>query len=83
MIVDETMHTFKFEFNESGKKSYITVQKHRNTFKFSIPKERNAAFNSTKYIIINGSDLTKRPEDRIKKLAKLVNKLNRNDNQIA
>jgi RNase P/RNase MRP subunit p29 len=76
-IVDETMNTFKLEYEDDGKQKIILVPKHKNRFRFTIPVDRNLDpdIELNKTIEIDGTILTKRPEDRIKKLAKLANKM--------
>ena len=74
-IIDETMNTFKIEYNRNGTMKIITVPKHRTIFRFVIPS--NKADTPPRTVEIEGSILTKRPEDRIKKLMKLVNKKKR------
>ena len=79
-VIDETMNTFKLECIKEGRQRIIIVPKHKNKFKFSIPtndtnSSRKTGMINTIDISVNGSILTKRPEDRIKKLAKLANKM--------
>lgn len=71
-VVDETMNTFKVEYVNQGRKTVITIPKHGTRFRFTLPENNNI---HERTIIIDGSVLTKRPEDRIKKLAKLSQKL--------
>ena len=56
-IIDETMNTFRIEKPDGHR---ITVQKSRNTFKFDFTQDMK--------VIINGDDISIRPQDRIKKL---------------
>ncbi|WP_455391449.1 ribonuclease P protein component 1 [[Eubacterium] cellulosolvens] len=72
IIVDETMNTFKIEYLANTTRKTIIVQKHKNTFRFTLPS-KNVDQPPTE-VEINGTLLTKRPEDRIKKLAKFVKK---------
>ena len=74
-VVDETMNTFKFECDSQGKKRVIIVPKHKTKFRFILPSQPNQ--NSKLTLELDGTLITKRPEDRIKKLAKLANKLNK------
>ncbi len=82
IVVDETMNTFRIEYQTSEKRVSVTVPKHTTTFKFTIPETRNNNLKEPRTIEINGSILTKRPEDRIKKLAKFAKtKKKRRDNE--
>lgn len=74
-IIEETMNTFKVECLTKDKKKILTIPKHKTIFRFIIPVERNNNLNSPIILEVDGSILTKRPEDRIKKLAKLANKM--------
>jgi RNase P/RNase MRP subunit p29 len=81
VIIDETMNTFKLEIEQipqnriPNQKKIIIVPKHKTRFQFTLP------INSTeKHVELDGSILTKRPEDRIKKLAKLANKIKKGQN---
>ena len=79
-IIDETMKTFKIEYQARSRKKVIIVPKHKTTFQFTLNEND---FNLQKKTIkIDGTILTKRPEDRIKKLAKLASKLNLNDTRM-
>ncbi len=73
-IVDETMNTFKLEYLFDGKQKVIMIPKHKTRFKFAIPVDVDDPNGSELSVEIDGSILTKRPEDRIKKLSKLVNR---------
>ena len=73
-VVDETMNTFSLECNDQGKLNVITVPKHTTKFEFTIPTGRLENKSSNLIIELDGSILTKRPEDRIKKLVKIANK---------
>jgi ribonuclease P protein subunit POP4 len=74
-IVDETMNTFMLEYLADGTKKVITIPKHKTRFRFTIPVNRSNSMESEITIEIDGSILMKRPEDRIKKLSKLANKM--------
>ena len=74
-VIDETMNTFKFECYSSGQKKVIIVPKHKTKFRFILPSQPNQKSKFT--LELDGTLITKRPEDRIKKLAKLANKLNK------
>jgi RNase P/RNase MRP subunit p29 len=78
-IVNETMNTFEIEYSKNRKKKTIMVPKHNIKYKFKIPIQKSGSQNkgAKKFqsIEIDGAVLTKRPEDRIKKLAKIVQKL--------
>jgi RNase P/RNase MRP subunit p29 len=71
-FVDETMNTFKIEYLTDDNPKTITVPKHKTSFRFILPA--NNINSLPKTVDIEGSLLTKRPEDRIKKLAKIVQK---------
>jgi len=75
-IVDETMNTFKIEFFTKGTQKIITVPKHKTRFRIKLPINREQANRDT--VDLDGSIITKRPEDRIKKLTKLAKKLENN-----
>ena len=90
-IVDETMKTFTLELLEDGKMKNIIVPKHKTVFRFTLPLEMMgnfvttsedsiSDFESIRYLDIDGTFLTKRPEDRIKKLAKHSKNMNYNLN---
>ena len=72
-IIDETMNTFKLEYRHDGKLNIIIVPKHGTTFRFTLPRFENQPLPMT--VDINGTILTKRPEDRIKKLAKIAKRM--------
>lgn len=78
IIIDETKNTFKIECKIRGTSKVITVPKHKT--KFQITLASNKINGPKKTLEVDGSILTKRPEDRIKKLAKLAYKKNRNPN---
>jgi RNase P/RNase MRP subunit p29 len=73
-IVDETMNTFKIEYLTDETLKTIIVPKHSTTFRFALP---SSVGEQPTTVEVSGSLLTKRPEDRIKKLAKIVQKMNR------
>jgi ribonuclease P protein subunit POP4 len=73
-IIDETMNTFKIEYSADNKLKTIIVPKNNTKFRFTLPADNNQ---DLKMVEINGTLLTKRPEDRIKKLAKIVQKANK------
>jgi RNase P/RNase MRP subunit p29 len=88
VIIDETMKTFTMEFNDNGKIRNIIVPKHKTVFSFTIPVDSNDIKNNNskksvnrfeKTIEINGTILTKRSEDRIKKLVKIAKSMNRGE----
>lgn len=78
-IINETMNTFEIEYFKNNELKTIRVPKHKNRYRFKIPlygsDPQNTENNKTVPVEINGSILTKRPEDRIKKLAKIAQKL--------
>jgi ribonuclease P protein subunit POP4 len=78
VIIDETMNTFKLEYSTSKNQKVIIVPKHKNRYKFTIPVSRNNSYSEPVNFELDGAILTKRPEDRIKKLAKLANKMKNN-----
>ena len=71
-IVDETMNTFKIEYFTKGKQKIITIPKHSTRFRIKLPVTGEKSSKDT--VDLDGSILTKRPEDRIKKLTKLAKK---------
>jgi RNase P/RNase MRP subunit p29 len=73
-IIDETMNTFKIEYFTKGNSKVVTVPKHNTTFQVALPDNAANPDPMPRLITISGTLLTKRPEDRIKKLAKVVNK---------
>ncbi len=75
-IIDETMNTFKIEYFSNDQKKTIIVPKNKTRFRFTLPG--TLTNKEHKSVEIDGALLTKRPEDRIKKLAKIVHKINRN-----
>lgn len=78
-VIDETMNTLKIEYSVDGNLKTIIVPKNHTIFRFTLPGLKDS---DSKQIEVNGTLLTKRPEDRIKKLAKLVHKANKNKNQL-
>ena len=74
-IVDETMNTFKIEYFTDDVKKIIIIPKHKTRFQFTLPAISKIVHPKT--VEIDGSVLMKRPEDRIKKLAKLKKKLSK------
>ena len=74
-VIDETMNTLKIEYIANDSLKSIIVPKHKTTFRFMLPVFGDDQ--NVKPVVINGSVLTKRPEDRIKKLAKIVQKANK------
>jgi RNase P/RNase MRP subunit p29 len=81
-ITNETMNTFELEYFTQNQLKTITVPKHKTVFRFIIPVQftDSPVGISEIPVDINGSILTKRPEDRIKKLAKIVRKAKKNNN---
>jgi ribonuclease P protein subunit POP4 len=77
VIIDETMNTFKLEYQTLKSLKEIIVQKNKNRFKFTLPVSRDVSNSKPVKFELDGAILTKRPEDRIKKLAKLANKMYR------
>ena len=73
-VIDETMNTLKIEYSLDNQPKTIIVPKNHTIFRFTIPDINNA---ESKQVEINGTLLTKRPEDRIKKLAKHVQNTNK------
>lgn len=72
-IVDETMNTFEIEYLTNETLKTIIVPKHLTTFRFALPSTNTSQQPTT--VEVDGSLLTKRPEDRIKKLSKIVQKM--------
>ena len=79
-IVDETMNTFKIQYIKNEKNKIIIVPKTKTTFQFKLPANDVGSSQIDSTINIQGTILTKRPEDRIKKLAKIVSKHNKKKN---
>ena len=74
-VIDETMNTLTIEYLLNGSQKIVIIPKHKTTFKFILPKTSNNPLPKT--VVIDGTLIRKRPEDRIKKLAKIVNRFNK------
>ena len=74
-VIDETMNTLKIEYEIAGKQKTVIVPKNQTTFRFTISAKDSHQRPNT--VDINGAILTKRPEDRVKKLAKIVQMMNK------
>lgn len=75
-VIDETMNTLKIEYSLDNQLKTIIVPKNHTIFRFTIPGVKD---DDSRQVEIDGTLLTKRPEDRIKKLAKLVQKNNKKE----